>query len=61
IVKGLIAMLLRIFSGRTPQEIVDTSPAFIGAIGLDQHLSPSRSNGLNAMILRIKEEARSRL
>ena len=61
IVQGLIAMLLRIYSDRTPREIADTPPDFIREIGLDQHLSPSRSNGLNAMILRMKDEARKRL
>jgi len=61
IVRGLIALLLRLYSGRTPREIVDTPPDFIQAIGLDQHLSPNRGNGLRAMIERMKAEAREHL
>lgn len=54
IVKGLVALLLKVFSGRTPQEILDADPYFIDAIGLRQHLSPTRSNGLMAMVKQIK-------
>ncbi len=54
IVKGLVALLLKVFSGRTPQEILDADPHFIDAIGLRQHLSPTRSNGLMAMVKQIK-------
>ena len=50
IVSGLIAILLKIYSNRTPQEILDTPPEFIEGIGLNDHLSPSRSNGLHAMV-----------
>ena len=50
IVSGLIAILLKIYSDRTPQEILATPPSFIEGIGLDEHLSPSRSNGLHSMI-----------
>ncbi len=50
IVSGLIAILLRLYSDRSPQEILATPPAFIEGIGLDEHLSPSRSNGLHSMI-----------
>ncbi len=50
IVTGLIAILLRIYSDRTPDEILSTPPKFIEGIGLDEHLSPSRSNGLHSMI-----------
>jgi cysteine desulfuration protein SufE len=57
IVSGLIALLMRIYSGRTPQEILATPPDFIDAIGLHEHLSPTRSNGLHAMIEAIKEHA----
>jgi cysteine desulfuration protein SufE len=57
IVSGLIALLLRIFSGRPAAEIAATEPAFIKAIGLEGHLSPTRSNGLYAMLRRIKEIA----
>ena len=54
IVKGLVALLLKVFSGRTPQEILDADPYLIDAIGLRQHLSPTRSNGLMAMVKQIK-------
>lgn len=57
IVSGLIAMLMRIYSGRQAREIRDTPPDFIGAIGLDQHLSPTRSNGLHAMLGAIRQAA----
>jgi len=50
IVSGLIAVLMRVYSQRTPAEILAAEPEFIHAIGLDQHLSPTRSNGLHAMI-----------
>ncbi|MHB8678810.1 MAG: SufE family protein [Rudaea sp.] len=59
IVSGLIALLLRVYSGRSAQEIIDTPPRFIEAIGLAQHLSPTRSNGLTAMLARIKDYARA--
>ena len=54
IVKGLVALLMKVFSGRTPQEILDAEPYFIDEIGLRQHLSPTRSNGLMAMVKQIK-------
>lgn len=54
IVKGLVALLLKVFSGRTPQEILDAEPHFIDEIGLRQHLSPTRSNGLMSMVKQIK-------
>ena len=54
IVKGLVALLMKVFSGRTPQEILDAEPYFIDEIGLKQHLSPTRSNGLMAMVKQIK-------
>ena len=57
IVSGLIAVLMRVYSGRSPQEILAAEPDFIDAIGLDQHLSPTRSNGLHAMIDAIKGHA----
>jgi cysteine desulfuration protein SufE len=57
IVSGLIALLMRIYSGRTPQEILSTPPDFIDAIGLHEHLSPTRSNGLHAMIEAIRGHA----
>ncbi len=58
IVSGLIAILQRVYSGRNAAEIIATTPAFIGAIGLDEHLSPTRSNGLNSMINAIQRAAR---
>ncbi|MFW2404960.1 MAG: SufE family protein [Gammaproteobacteria bacterium] len=58
IVSGLIAILQRVYSGRNAAEIIATPPAFIGAIGLDEHLSPTRSNGLNSMINAIQQAAR---
>lgn len=57
IVTGLIALLLRVYSGRPAKEIVETQPEFVDAIGLKAHLSPTRSNGLAAMLQRIKGEA----
>lgn len=57
IVKGIIALLIRVVSGHTPQEILDTDLYFIDRIGLRDHLSPTRSNGLLAMVKRIKAYA----
>ena len=54
IVKGLVALLLRIYSDRTPHEILTSEPRFIDEIGLRQHLSPTRSNGLLAMVKQMK-------
>jgi cysteine desulfuration protein SufE len=54
IVKGLVALLLRVVSGRTPQEIMDNDLHFIDDLGLKQHLSPTRSNGLLAMVKQIR-------
>ena len=57
IVKGIIALLVQTLSGHTPQEILDTDLYFIDRIGLREHLSPTRSNGLLAMIKQIKAYA----
>ena len=57
IVSGLIAILLRVYSDRSPGEIIAARPDFITAIGLDAHLSPTRSNGLHAMIDAIRGHA----
>ena len=57
IVSGLIAVLLRIYSGRRPQEILETPPDFIAALELEQHLSPTRSNGLGSMLKAIRNFA----
>lgn len=57
IVSGLIALLLRVYSGRPAAEISATEPRFIEAIGLARHLSPTRSNGLAAMLAKVKQYA----
>ncbi len=57
IVSGLIALLLRIYDNQKPSEIIETEPKFISMIGLNEHLSPTRNNGLNLMIARIKKDA----
>ena len=57
IVSGLIALLLRIYDNQKPSEIIETEPKFISMIGLNEHLSPTRNNGLNLMIARIKNDA----
>ena len=54
IVKGIISMLIEVLSGHTPQEILDADLYFIDRIGLSEHLSPTRSNGLLAMVKQIK-------
>ncbi|MFO7649094.1 SufE family protein [Halomonas sp. 3H] len=59
IVSGLIAVLMRIYNDRPADEIRDTSPHFLEDLGLDKHLSPTRSNGLHAMLKRIHEVAES--
>ena len=57
IVKGIIALLIQVLSGHTPTEILDADLYFIDKIGLKDHLSPTRSNGLLAMIKQIKAYA----
>ena len=57
IVKGIVALLIRVLSGHTPQEILDADLYFIDRIGLRAHLSPTRSNGLLAMVKQIKAYA----
>lgn len=54
IVKGLLAMVLKVFSGRTPDEILNADLHFLQDIGLTEHLSPTRSNGLLAVIKQIR-------
>ncbi len=54
IVKGIAALLIRVLSGHTPQEILDADLYFIDKIGLKDHLSPTRSNGLLAMVKQIR-------
>ena len=57
IVKGIVSLVIRVFSGHTPQEILDADLYFIPRIGLTEHLSPTRSNGLLAMIRQIRNYA----
>ena len=57
IVQGLIALLLRVYSGRTAEEIRATEPEFLREIGLDSHLSATRKNGLASMVIAIKASA----
>ena len=57
IVSGLIALLMRIYNNKNPRDIVETEPSFISLIGLSEHLSTTRNNGLNLMIKRIKQDA----
>ena len=54
ITKGIISLLIRVLDGRTPQEIVDTELYFIDAIGLSANLSPTRANGLAAMVKQMR-------
>jgi cysteine desulfuration protein SufE len=54
LVKGIVALLIRVLSNHTPKEIVDTDLYFIDEINLREHLSPTRSNGLNAMLKKMK-------
>lgn len=57
IVSGLIALMLRVYSDRPANEIIATEPEFIQMIGLTKHLSPTRSNGLSAMLAKVKQYA----
>jgi cysteine desulfuration protein SufE len=54
IVKGIVALLIRVLSDATPQEILDAELYFIDEIGLKEHLSPTRSNGLLAMVKQMR-------
>jgi len=54
IVRGLIALMLRVYSDHTPDEILAAQPEFIDRIGMSQHLTPGRSNGLHSMIKQVK-------
>ncbi len=54
IVKGIVALLIRVLSGHTPREILDADLYFIDRIGLREHLSPTRSNGLLAMVKQMR-------
>lgn len=59
IVKGIVALLMRVLDHRTPNEILDADLYFIDRIGLSEHLSPTRSNGLVAMVRQIRDYARA--
>ncbi|MBO1922879.1 SufE family protein [Thiomicrorhabdus sp. 6S3-12] len=61
IVSGLIALLLRVYNGRTPEEVATAPLEFLGKIGLLQQLSPNRSTGLYHMIKRIQSEGKKRI
>lgn len=52
--KGIIALLLRVYSNQTPKDILDSEPYFIDKIGLKEHLSPTRANGLVSMVKQLK-------
>ena len=54
IVKGIVSLLVEVYSGHTPFDILDNEPYFVEAIGLKEHLSPTRSNGLVAMIKQMR-------
>ncbi len=54
IVKGIVSLLVKVYSGHTPEEILDNEPYFVEAIGLKEHLSPTRSNGLVSMIKQMR-------
>jgi cysteine desulfuration protein SufE len=58
IVQGLIALMLKVFSEKKPQEILDTDISFLKQIGLDEHLSPTRKNGLSSLVSSIKNAAK---
>lgn len=58
IVSGLIFLALRVYSGRSPEEILATTPDYVRAIGLERHLSPTRSNGHAALLQFIQDRAR---
>jgi len=57
LVRGLVALLLKVYSGQRAEEILATQPTFIERIGLNQNLSPNRANGLTAMVTQIRKQA----
>ena len=61
IVRGLISILIKVFSDKTPKEILNTDINFLNEIGLQNHLSPTRKNGLSSMLEKIKQEASLRV
>ena len=54
ITKGLVSLVVRLYSDQTPEEILTTNPEFISKIGMQQHLSPTRANGLASMVKQMK-------
>ena len=61
IVQGLIALMIKVFSDRTPKDIININLTFLEKIGLDEHLSPTRKNGLSSLISSIKNAAKLKL
>ncbi len=59
IVSGLVALVLSVYSGKTAEQIINTRPDFIAEIGLDKHLSPTRSNGLSSLLNKIQSIAKN--
>ena len=59
IVSGLVFLALRVYAGRSAAEILATEPTFVSDIGLSKHLSPTRSNGLGALLARIRDTAQA--
>ncbi len=57
IVSGLIALILKVYDNRTPEEILATDPVFLDELGLQKHLSPSRSNGLHSLVKHVMAAA----
>jgi cysteine desulfuration protein SufE len=57
IVKGLVGLLLKVYSGAAPSEVLGTPPDFLKALGFEGNLSPSRANGLHAMLKQIRNYA----
>ncbi len=54
ITKGLVSLMVRFYSGQSPEMIINTNPDFIQKIGMEQHLSPTRANGLASMVKQMK-------
>ena len=61
IVSGLVALWIKVYSGASAQQVLDAEPSFIAAIGLNDHLSPTRANGLHSMLTAIRSAAMARL
>ena len=59
IVRGLVALMLKVYDDQPAQDILDNPPEFISQIGLDEHLSPTRKNGLASMVSAIQDAARA--